>query len=76
MRSWFKERSANNTMKVIPLSEAKTNLPAFELVRLDEDDDLIDQLLEHNPRFRQLLQSRLKEKTVSVTEALKKLQRT
>lgn len=37
------------------------------------DDELIDNLLEHNVRFRQLLKKRLKEKTVSVEEARKRL---
>jgi prevent-host-death family protein len=79
-------------MKVIPLSEAKTNLshygrvchqepvivtvngvPAFQLVPLSEDDDLIDSLLEHNPKFRQMLKSRLKETSVSAKEARKRL---
>lgn len=72
-------------MKVIPLSEAKSNLshygrtchdepvivtaggvPSFQLVPLSEDDDLIDSLLEHNPKFRRMLMSRLTEKPVSV----------
>jgi prevent-host-death family protein len=79
-------------MKVIPLSEAKTNLsrygrichkepvivtvngvPAFQLVPLDENDDLIDSLLEHNPSFVQMLKSRLKEKSLSVAEAKRRL---
>jgi prevent-host-death family protein len=79
-------------MKVIPLSEAKTNLshyarlchnepvivtvngvPAFQMVPLDEQDDLIDSLLEHNPAFRQTLKNRLREKSVSVQEARKRL---
>ncbi|MCI0682246.1 MAG: hypothetical protein L0Y71_09090 [Gemmataceae bacterium] len=36
-------------------------------------NDLINQLLEHHPRFRKLLRQRLKEKTVSVAEALKQI---
>ncbi|MCH7726004.1 MAG: type II toxin-antitoxin system Phd/YefM family antitoxin [Planctomycetes bacterium] len=79
-------------MKVIPLSEAKTNLshygrschdepiivtvngvPLFQLVPLSEDDDLIDSLLEHNPKFRQMLKERLKEKSLSVKEARKRI---
>ncbi len=27
--------------------------PSFHLVPLEKDDDLIDRLLEHNPKFRQ-----------------------
>jgi hypothetical protein len=37
------------------------------------DDDLIDRLLEHNPRFRWTLEKRLNEKSVSVEEARKRL---
>lgn len=80
------------TMKVIPLSEAKANLsrygrlcheqavivtvngvPSFELVPLDEDDDLIDRLLEYNPKFRQLLEARLREPMLSSKEAMRRL---
>lgn len=79
-------------MKVIPLSEAKTNLsrygrlcheeavivtvngaPAFQLVPLTQDDDLIDNLLEHNPAFRKTLRSRLKEKSLSIQEVKRRL---
>jgi len=79
-------------MKVIPLSEAKTNLsrygrachdepvivtvngvPTFQLVPLNEDDDLIDSLLQHNPKFGQILKRRLKEKSVSLKDAKKRL---
>lgn len=47
--------------------------PAFELVPLDEDDDLIDQLIEHNPEFRKVLQERLKEKPISFKEISRRL---
>jgi len=79
-------------MKVIPLSEAKTNLsrygracddepvivtingvPAFQLAPLEKDDDLIDRLLEYNPKFRRTLEARLTEKSISVAEARKRL---
>jgi prevent-host-death family protein len=79
-------------MKVIPLSEAKTNLshygrlchdepiivtvngvPSFQLVPLEEDDDLIDRLLEHNPKFREQLESRLRDQTVSMQAVREKL---
>lgn len=79
-------------MKVIPLSEAKSNLskygqlchkepvivtvngvPTFQLAPLEEDDDLIDRLLEHNPRFRESLKRRLAEPTVTVKQALQRL---
>jgi prevent-host-death family protein len=48
-------------------------LPAFQLVPLDEDDDLIDQLLEHNPNFRKSLEARLGERSVSAKEAARRL---
>jgi len=47
--------------------------PAFQLVPLNEDDDLINQLLEHNPAFRRMLASRLKERSISVAAARKRL---
>jgi prevent-host-death family protein len=56
-----------------PVVVTVNGVPAFELVPLDEDDDLIDQLIQHNPRFRKLLAARLKEKSVSAKEALKRL---
>ena len=56
-----------------PVVVTVNGVPAFELVPLDEDDDLVDQLIQHNPRFRKLLAARLKEKSVSAKEALKRL---
>lgn len=92
MRSLYKVRSLLSIMKVIPLSEAKTNLshygrlcheepiivtvngvPSFQLVPLEEDDDLIDRLLEYNPKFREQLESRLRDRTVSTRAAREKL---
>jgi len=52
-----------------PVIVTVNGVPVFQLVPLDEDDDLIDSLLEHDPKFRELLQSRLREKSVSVKEA-------
>lgn len=43
------------------------------MVPLEGEDDLIDQLLEHNPAFREFLQARLREPTVSAKEAAKRL---
>jgi hypothetical protein len=48
-------------------------VPSFELVPLDENDNLIDQLIAHNPRFGALLRARLKENAVSVREAAKQI---
>jgi prevent-host-death family protein len=47
--------------------------PAFQLVPLEEDDDIIDRLIEHHPRFRGLLKKRLRERSVSVTTAERRL---
>ena len=47
--------------------------PSFQLVPLEEQDDLIDRLLEHHPTFRQNLAERLREPSVSAKEALKRL---
>jgi prevent-host-death family protein len=43
--------------------------PSFQLVPLEEDDDLIDRLLEHHPRFRETLRARLQERSISVKDA-------
>lgn len=56
-----------------PVIVTVNGIPTFQLVPLGEDDDLIDQLLEHNPAFRQLLRARLMEPTVSAAEAAKRL---
>lgn len=56
-----------------PVVVTVNGVPAFELVPLDENDDLVDQLIEHNPRFRKMLQQRLKEKTIAVAGAMKRL---
>jgi prevent-host-death family protein len=56
-----------------PVIVTVNGVPNFQLVPLDEDDDLIDRLLEHNPKFRETLESRLREKSVSVKEARKRL---
>ena len=47
--------------------------PSFQLVPLEEDDDLIDRLIEHNPAFRAMLEKRLKEPAVPAAEALRRL---
>lgn len=47
--------------------------PAFQLVPLTEDDDLIDRLVEHHPGFRQLLERRLKERSVPARVAERRL---
>ena len=47
--------------------------PSFQLVPLDEDDDLIDRLIEDHPGFRKLLQRRLREKSASIDTASRRL---
>src|SRR5258706_11351649 len=42
---------------------------SFQLVPLDDDDDLIDRLIEDHPGFRKLLQRRLREKNLSLQSA-------
>ena len=56
-----------------PVIVTVNGVPSFQLVPLSEDDDLIDSLLEHNPKFRQTLESRLTEKSVSVKQARKRI---
>ena len=43
--------------------------PSFQLVPLEEGDDLIDRLIEQHPGFRKLLERRLRERSVSVAAA-------
>jgi hypothetical protein len=47
-------------------------VPLFQLAPLTEDDDLIDQLLEHNPAFARLLTERFRERKVSAKEAARR----
>ena len=47
--------------------------PSFQLVPLRDDDDLIDRLIEHHPSFRDLLKRRLRERTVSLATANRRL---
>jgi len=56
-----------------PVIVTVNGVPAFQLVPLDEEDDLIDQLLEHNPRFREFLEGRLREPSMSIKEATRRL---
>jgi hypothetical protein len=47
--------------------------PSFQLVHLEEDDDLIDCLIKDHPGFSKLLERRLREPTVSVELAKRRL---
>jgi prevent-host-death family protein len=56
-----------------PIIVTVNGVPSFQLVPLEEDDDLIDRLLEHNPKFRQTLEARLRERSLSAKEAARRL---
>ena len=56
-----------------PVVVTVNGVQAFQLAPLEEDDDLIDELLKHNPKFRGLLAVRLRERTVSAKEAARRL---
>jgi antitoxin (DNA-binding transcriptional repressor) of toxin-antitoxin stability system len=56
-----------------PVIVTVKGVPAFQMVPLKEDDDLIDRLLEHNPDFRNYLEKCLRGKSVSAAEALARL---
>jgi prevent-host-death family protein len=56
-----------------PIIVTVNGVPSFQLVPLEEDDDLIDRLLEYNPKFREQLASRLRDRTVSTRAAREKL---
>lgn len=58
-----------------PVVVTVNGVPAFQIVPFEEDDDLIDQLIEHNPDFRRMLQKRLREGTISAKTALRRLSR-
>jgi antitoxin (DNA-binding transcriptional repressor) of toxin-antitoxin stability system len=55
-----------------PVIVTVNGVPSFQLVPLNEDE-LIDQLLEHNPKYRRLLASRLREPSVSAKDAARRL---
>jgi len=56
-----------------PVVVTVSGRPSFQLVPLEEDDDLIDRLIEHHPGFGKLLERRLRERNVSVDEASRRL---
>jgi prevent-host-death family protein len=56
-----------------PVIVTVNGAPSFQLVPLEEGDDLIDRLLEHHPSFRQTLADRLREPSVPAREALKRM---
>jgi antitoxin (DNA-binding transcriptional repressor) of toxin-antitoxin stability system len=56
-----------------PVIVTANGAPSFQLMPLKEGDDLIDRLLEHNAKFRQTLESRLRERSLSLKDAKKLL---
>ena len=57
-----------------PVIVTVKGVPAFQLVPLEEDDDLIDRLLEYNPKFGEYLENCLRGRSMSAKEALRRLQ--
>ena len=56
-----------------PVIVTVNGVPTFQLVPLDEEDDLVDELIAHHPEFASLLRRRLEEKDVSAKDALRRL---
>jgi prevent-host-death family protein len=56
-----------------PVVVTVNGTPSFQLVPLEEGDDLIDRLIEHHPAFRRTLEARLREPALSAKQALKRL---
>ena len=56
-----------------PVIVTVNGAPAFQLVPIGEDDDLVDDLLRHNPEFERMLRKRLRERTVSARKVLDEL---
>jgi prevent-host-death family protein len=56
-----------------PIIVTVNGVPSFQLVPLSRDDDLIDSLLEHNAKFRQTLKDRLRERSIPLKQARKRL---
>jgi prevent-host-death family protein len=56
-----------------PVIVTVKGVPAFQLAPIEEDDDLIDRLLEHNPKFEKYLEDCLRGRSISSAEALRRL---
>jgi antitoxin (DNA-binding transcriptional repressor) of toxin-antitoxin stability system len=57
-----------------PITVTVNGVPMFQLVPIpEEDDDLINNLIEHNAEFRELLKVRAGEREISSAEAAKML---
>jgi antitoxin (DNA-binding transcriptional repressor) of toxin-antitoxin stability system len=57
-----------------PIVVTVDGVPQFQIVPLDEDDTFISDLIETNAEFRQLLEERKKDKTISAEEMLRRLE--
>jgi len=53
-----------------PVIVTVKGIPAFQMAPLEQDDDLINRLLEHNPKFRAYLRHCLRSRSMSSGEAL------
>jgi antitoxin (DNA-binding transcriptional repressor) of toxin-antitoxin stability system len=56
-----------------PVIVTINGVPSFRLAPLEEEDDLIDRLLAENPKFVEILEQRSRERTVSMSQARKRL---
>jgi prevent-host-death family protein len=56
-----------------PVIVTVKGVPAFQMVPLTEDDDLIERLLEYDPNFRSYLEQCLRGRSVPAGEALARL---
>jgi prevent-host-death family protein len=56
-----------------PIVVTVNGKPSFQLVPLNEDEDLIDLLLTDHAGFREMLEKRLSEPSVSPTTAIRRL---
>jgi hypothetical protein len=56
-----------------PIVVTVNGVPGFQLVPIDDDENLVDRLIEHDPKFRELIEKRLGERTITVKAALRRL---
>jgi len=61
--------------RVEPVVVTVKGRPSFQLVPLQESDDLIDRLIEDHPHFRNLLERRLSERNGSANGATRRRRR-
>lgn len=56
-----------------PVVVTVDGVPSFQLVPFEDDEAIVDQLIEHDPKFRELLRKRLEEGELSIKEAIQRL---